>query len=438
MERVKVFLRVKGEKRDGAFMFSENSVIDKSGMYDFDKIFYGKDQTNVFQSLCPLITMALSGYSTTVFTYGQTGSGKTYTMEGTADSPGLIPLTIKKIFDEKVKNVTISVIEIYNEKIFDLLSLDQINVRESSAGIVLDRIQAVECPTLDAAMGVFNAGIKNRRTDCNEVNSRSSRSHMVFTISLAKETDHFLAESKITLVDLAGSEKLSYDKHGRSERENARGSGSEFLIKKQKTADKSLETSNINKSLLCLSRIISTLSADSKAKYINYRDSKLTFLLRDSLSQNSNLAIIGAVQPEDQAETKSTIGFLSTAKKIKLSPELKTSEKTAEKLINQIKALTAQNHDLKDKVNELLEKQSRGDKEDFLKSINSSLEEAKHLMQRIDLASKAADKIKEQLSTIKAKNNELGFAVFNKMSEMHKQNVFSELEVLQDIKTSQK
>ncbi|KAI5125950.1 hypothetical protein NEPAR06_1124 [Nematocida parisii] len=437
MERVKVFLRVKGEKRDGSFMFSDNSVIDKTGMYDFDRIFYGSNQDDVFQSVSPLISMALNGYSTTVFTYGQTGSGKTYTMEGTEESLGLIPLTIKKIYSENVSKVTLSVIEVYNEKIYDLLSMNQVNVRESTAGVVLDRIQVVECNKFEEAMEVFRSGIRNRTTGSNGVNSRSSRSHMVFTISLEKPSETYTIESKITLVDLAGSEKLSYDSSVKSEREDARQSIG-FMSKRLKTSEKTLETSNINKSLLCLSRIISTLSADSKAKHINYRDSKLTFILRDSLSQNSNLAIIGTVDPEDQTETKSTISFLSAAKKIKLTPQLKTNEKVAEKLINQIKCLTAQNQNLKDQLSILQEKAQKNSAKVYLEAISSSIEEMTALIQRVTAATSSANRIHEQVKTVKLKNNELGNLLFDQLIENNKKQIFQDLNIIQDIKITPK
>lgn len=366
IERVKVFLRVKAEE----------TVEDETlSIYNFDRVFKGRDQDSLFTAVSPLIEMALEGFNTTVFTYGQTGSGKTYTMEGTEVNPGLIPLTLRKIFKENNNNIFITVIEIYNEKIYNLLQKEKetVKIRESGSKIFLDKNIQEECDSLEGAMEVFKTAVSNRRTGTNGVNSESSRSHMVFIIETEKG-------SKITLVDLAGSEKHSVFN---------------FSIKKIKpeNPEKSLESSNINKSLLYLSRIINKLSEGSTG-HINYRDSKLTFILRDSLNQDSLLAVIGTVDLNDQIETKSTINFLCTAKKIRLNIKNLSPENT-EELKMEIKKLTEENKKLKKE--------------------NMKVEEIKKQIKKIREIEEKVERIENTVGLIEKKNNELGNALFNKI-----------------------
>ncbi|KAI5189909.1 hypothetical protein NEMIN01_0772 [Nematocida minor] len=409
MDRVKVFLRVKGDKRDGVFSFSDHSVLDTSGVYDFDRIFYGFEQETVFKSISPMIDMCMDGYNMTVFTYGQTGSGKTYTMEGTPAHPGIIPLSIRKVFDKKVSSLSISVVEVYNEKIFDLVSESALTVRDGKSGVVLDGVRTVECQSEQDAMQVFEKASENRRTGSNGINSKSSRSHMIFTMCIVKEMEGFMIESKITLVDLAGSEKMDL--------ENASDS-SEYAVKKQKLSNKSLETSNINRSLLYLSRIISTLSSESRARHINYRDSKLTFILRDSLSQDSNLAIIGTVEPEDQTETKSTINFLSAAKKIKLTPKSTADEKTTEKLISQIRHLSSENTKLKTQIKSLLDVQERAHSSWALEALGAAAETMQKMIAKTERANQRVDGFEKLLKKVREENNSIGSLLFQKLLDL--------------------
>ncbi|KAH9385694.1 uncharacterized protein NEMAJ01_0590 [Nematocida major] len=406
MDSVKVFLRVKGEgeKKEGEFSFLDNSVVDATGMYEFDKVFYGKDQQAVFQSISPIVGMALEGYNMAVFTYGQTGSGKTFTMEGTEEHPGIIPLTIEKVFLDRIESAEISMVEVYNEKIYDLISEKALSVMEGGSGVVLSGLTHVMCKTEGEAVQAFEQGMKARKTASNGVNSKSSRSHMVFVLKIQRVVDGCGIESKITLVDLAGSEKMCME-----------GEAEGFSVKRQKTSRKSMETSNINRSLLYLSRVISTLSTEGKKKHINYRDSKLTFILRDSLSQNCNLSIIGNVDPADQTETKSTISFLCTAKKIKLTPRTMIDEKTTEKLISRIQVLTKENMALKAEVKEMLAAKSPASECWAAKTVGACIKELQSLAGTVEALERRASTVEETVDAIKKGNNEVGALILQKV-----------------------
>lgn len=415
MERVKVFLRVKGGRRDGIFSFSDKSVVDSSGVYDFDGIFYGPEQEGIFKSISPMIDTSADGYNSTIFTYGQTGSGKTYTMEGTEDRPGIIPQTIDRIFSKNITSLSITAVEVYNEKVFDLLSEKPVTIREGKNGIVLEGVNSSICDTPEGAMKVFKLASRNRRTDSNGVNNRSSRSHMVFIMNFVREIGNYAIDSRITLVDLAGSEK--------TEIAEEKTEGANYQHKKQKISNRTLETSNINRSLLCLSRIIGTLSSEEKARHVSYRDSKLTLILRDSLSQDSNLAIIGTVEPEDQTETKSTVNFLSTAKKIKLTPKSTADERTTEKLIAQIRYLSTENIQLKLHIQKIEDQQKNTKITEVEESIAETIKYTETMKSKVEDISHAVNRLESMIDRIKEKNNRIGNILFDRLIEEKKEEI---------------
>ncbi|XP_008069564.1 kinesin-like protein KIF15 isoform X2 [Carlito syrichta] len=267
----------------------------------------------------------MSGYNGTIFAYGQTGSGKTFTMMGPSESDnfshnlrGVIPRSFEYLFSlierEKEKAgagksflCKCSFIEIYNEQIYDLLD-------SASAGLYLREhikkgvfvVGAVEQVVTSAAEAyqVLSGGWRNRRVASTSMNRESSRSHAVFTITIesmekSNETVN-IRTSLLNLVDLAGSERQK-DTHAEGMR-----------LK---------EASNINRSLSCLGQVITALVdvGNGKQRHVCYRDSKLTFLLRDSLGGNAKTAIIANVHPGSRCfgETLSTLNFAQRAKLIK-------------------------------------------------------------------------------------------------------------------------
>uniref|UniRef100_A0A452HVZ7 Kinesin motor domain-containing protein n=1 Tax=Gopherus agassizii TaxID=38772 RepID=A0A452HVZ7_9SAUR len=283
-------------------------------------------QEAVFSSVAKnIVESCMNGYNGTIFAYGQTGSGKTFTMMGPSDSDnfthnlrGVIPRSFEYLFflieREKEKAGTgksflckCSFIEIYNEQIFDLLD-------SASAGLFLREhikkgvfvVGAVEQVLTSAAEAyqVLTMGWRNRRVASTSMNRESSRSHAVFTItvdSMEKNGEVVnIRSSQLNLVDLAGSERQK-DTHTEGVR-----------LK---------EAGNINRSLSCLGQVITALVdvGNGKQRHICYRDSKLTFLLRDSLGGNAKTCIIANVHPGSRCfgETLSTLNFAQRAKLIK-------------------------------------------------------------------------------------------------------------------------
>ncbi|XP_053116925.1 kinesin-like protein KIF15 isoform X2 [Hemicordylus capensis] len=283
-------------------------------------------QESVFSSVAKnIVESCMNGYNGTIFAYGQTGSGKTFTMMGPPDSDnfthnlrGVIPRSFEYLFflieREKEKAgagksflCKCSFIEIYNEQIFDLLD-------SASAGLLLREhikkgvfvVGAVEHVLTSAAEAyqVLTVGWRNRRVASTSMNRESSRSHAVFTItveSMEKNNEVVnIRSSQLNLVDLAGSERQK-DTHAEGVR-----------LK---------EAGNINRSLSCLGQVITALVdvGNGKQRHICYRDSKLTFLLRDSLGGNAKTCIIANVHPGSRCfgETLSTLNFAQRAKLIK-------------------------------------------------------------------------------------------------------------------------
>ncbi|XP_060103469.1 kinesin-like protein KIF15 [Heteronotia binoei] len=267
----------------------------------------------------------MNGYNGTIFAYGQTGSGKTFTMMGPPDSDnfthnlrGVIPRSFEYLFflidREKEKAGTgksflckCSFIEIYNEQIFDLLdsASSVLLLREHiTKGVFVDGAVEQVLTSAAEAYQVLTTGWRNRRVASTSMNRESSRSHAVFTItieSVEKSKDVVnIRSSQLNLVDLAGSERQK-DTHAEGVR-----------LK---------EAGNINRSLSCLGKVITALVdvGNGKQRHICYRDSKLTFLLRDSLGGNAKTCIIANVHPGSRCfgETLSTLNFAQRAKLIK-------------------------------------------------------------------------------------------------------------------------
>ncbi|XP_072009516.1 kinesin-like protein KIF15 [Engystomops pustulosus] len=283
-------------------------------------------QESVFSSVGKnIVESCMNGYNGTIFAYGQTGSGKTFTMLGPSDSDnfthnlrGVIPRSFEYLFflinrekekagDGKSFLCKCSFIEIYNEQIFDLLD-------SASSGLCLREhikkgvfvVGAVEQVVTSAAEAyqVLATGWRNRRVASTSMNRESSRSHAVFTVtveSMEKINEIVnIRSSQLNLVDLAGSERQK-DTHTDGVRLKEAGS--------------------INRSLSCLGQVITALVdvANGRQRHICYRDSKLTFLLRDSLGGNAKTFIIANVHPGSKSfgETLSTLQFAQRAKLIK-------------------------------------------------------------------------------------------------------------------------
>ncbi|KAK5126989.1 hypothetical protein LTR85_008348 [Meristemomyces frigidus] len=308
-----------GSKRTSTFAF------DKS-YWSFnpkDANFAG--QEDLFTDLGkPLLDNAFQGYNNCIFAYGQTGSGKSYSMMGYGGEEGVIPRICRDMFeriegmhagDKNVSStVEVSYLEIYNERVRDLLNpttKGNLKVREHPAtGPYVEDLAKLVVRSFVEIEHLMDEGNKARTVAATNMNETSSRSHAVFTLTLTQkrhdvETNMDTEKvAKISLVDLAGSER-------------ATSTGA--------TGARLKEGAEINRSLSTLGRVIaaladmSTSKAKSKGMQVPYRDSVLTWLLKDSLGGNSLTAMIAAISPADInfEETLSTLRYADSAKRIK-------------------------------------------------------------------------------------------------------------------------
>ncbi len=322
---IRVFCRIRPPSADERAFDRSNLSIDRKGefagrrleiappdapkSYDFtfDRVFAESgDQKEVFDEVSLLVQSALDGYKVCIFTYGQTGSGKTYTMlGGQGDARGLIPRSMEQIFSSQALleskgmkvSITATLLEIYNEDIRDLLSdapdaKKEYKIKHDDEGNTrvtnLCQVEVFSAGEVEALMRQANAARAVAKTNMND---RSSRSHMVMRLCLdgvneAGEPIH----GALNLVDLAGSERLS--------RTGA-------------TGDRLKEAQAINKSLSSLGDVIFALA--SKEKHVPFRNSKLTYLLKNSLGGDCKTLMLVNVSPslESAQETICSLRFAS-------------------------------------------------------------------------------------------------------------------------------
>jgi kinesin family member C2/C3 len=285
---------------------------------------YGGDskQEDVFKGCESLMTSVLDGFNVCIFAYGQSGTGKTFTMNGTDELPGLVPRAFTKIFDlvaERVDNYQhdcfVSMIEIYNENIRDLLRDPKADVsklkydimKDQHVGMYVKDLTSEQCHTASHAKTLLARGDKHRSVASTGLNDVSSRSHMVVTLTIRthshKAGDTYVG--KLSLVDLAGSERLS---------------------KSNTTGQAQKESMAINKSLSALGTVIASLATGEK--HVPYRDSKLTYLLQDSLGGNSKTLMFVNIGPAQSncGETINSLNFASRAKTVALGKATKNRE----------------------------------------------------------------------------------------------------------------
>lgn len=316
----------------------------------------------------PVVDCILAGFHGTIFAYGQTGTGKTWSTSGppgakSSDVPdcrGVIPRACEAIFDHIAATssesltfkVRASYLEIYNEKIKDLLADSKkaaaaikaggraskgIFLRETASGEVLVEggrqwtsvSSEVEC------VAVLAAGVVNRSVGATAMNSESSRSHAIFTIEVSQTSTETMKQriSQLHLVDLAGSERLK-STHA--------------------TGDRLKESNEINKSLTSLGNVIQALvdaAGKSGKRHIPYRDSKLTFLLKDALGGNSKTCLIATISPAESSlsETASTLEFAKRCSAIKNTATINENlTNDVKELQDEVRRLRTLVHDLED------------------------------------------------------------------------------------------
>ncbi|NWS86376.1 KIF14 protein, partial [Toxostoma redivivum] len=328
---------------------STNQVYSFS--YDFSFWSFDKGDPNfasqamIYKTLAlPLLERAFEGYNACLFAYGQTGSGKSYTMMGFDEDRGIIPRLCEDLFNQIAQmdkeqvlyHLEMSFFEVYNEKIHDLLVFKaengqkkQLRVREHPVlGPYVEGLTVNVVRSYSDIQSWLQLGNKQRATAATVMNDKSSRSHSVFTLVMTQTKVDFVNEEKcdrrltshINLIDLAGSE---------------------CCTKAQTTGERLKEGVSINKSLLTLGRVISALSKQSqngRKTFIPYRESVLTWLLKESLGGNSQTTMIATVSPASSS-TEETLSTLRYAKQAcSIINIAKVNEDVNVKLIRELKA----------------------------------------------------------------------------------------------------
>jgi kinesin family member 18/19 len=346
---------------------SDNENADRRGVpaharnckdtnYAFDHVFneFASQEEIYHATAAKLLNFVMQGYNATVFAYGATGSGKTHTMLGdysfetnTIQNPGVIVQTLEDLFakadaskGETMYSFCISYLEVYNETIRDLLADSSqkskpLDLREDSKGMKVAGLTTHDVKSLKDVMTLLNQGNSLRAQSATEANPVSSRSHAVLQVLISSKprtanVKTSIKVGKLSLIDLAGSERACVTKN--------RGR----LL---------LEGANINRSLLALGNCINALGdPTNKASYVNYRDSKLTRLLKDSLGGNSKTVMITNISPSSLSyeETHNTLKYANRAKNIKTTAT--RNEVAVEMHIHEYKQIIA---DLRSEISEL-------------------------------------------------------------------------------------
>ncbi|XP_061102920.1 kinesin-like protein KIFC3 [Conger conger] len=290
--------------------------------FELDKVFPPQaSQEEVFQEVQSLIISCIDGFNVCIFAYGQTGSGKTYTMEGVPENPGINQRALKLLFAEVTEkapdwdfHITVSMVEIYNETLRNLLGdnpsekLDIKMCPDGSGQLYVPGLTEFAVQSVEDINKVFDLGHVNRATACTNLNEHSSRSHalLIVTVSGFNSSTGHRTSGKLNLVDLAGSERIA--------KSGAEGS-------------RLREAQCINKSLSALGDVIHALR--SKQPHVPFRNSRLTYLLQDSLNGDSKTLMMVQVSPMDSnvSESVCSLKFAQRVRSVELGP---TSRKQAE------------------------------------------------------------------------------------------------------------
>lgn len=366
MDAVTVVARFRGAETGdddfGEWTLSDNTIKhnEKHHEFNFDAVLNpSRSQADLYEAAGrKIISFFCDGYNATIFAYGQSGSGKTFSMLGpeevteilinskdnippeTAEMFGITPRATFHVFDNiregqakgTVYNLKVSYVEVYNEMINDILTSPpglNLKMREfPNAGMCVIGLYESIANTPEAVFEALSNGTANRVVCSTGQNARSSRSHTVFIMALEQKTaDGTVKTAKINLVDLAGSEKLSKT-----------GAKGQSLT----------EAKNINLSLTTLGRCIKALTSGG-AEFVPYRESKLTLILKESLSgaAMTTLIVTGSMRKIHQEETIGTMQFAERAKMVKTKAKSNTKrsyeelEKLFTKLSDEVKTLKA-------------------------------------------------------------------------------------------------
>uniref|UniRef100_A0A1A8FXM7 Kinesin-like protein n=1 Tax=Nothobranchius korthausae TaxID=1143690 RepID=A0A1A8FXM7_9TELE len=296
----------------------------KTMTFELDKVFPPQaTQEEVFQEVQSLVTSCIDGYNVCIFAYGQTGSGKTYTMEGVTSDPGINQRALRLLFSEVMEKapdwvyrITVSMVEIYNETLRDLLREnpgDKLDIRlnpDGSGQLYVPGLTEITVQSPEDINKVFELGHMNRATACTNLNEHSSRSHalLIIIVSGFNSTAGTRTQGKLNLVDLAGSERI-----GKSGAEGSR----------------LREAQCINKSLSALGDVISALRG--KYAHVPFRNSRLTYLLQDSLSGDSKTLMMVQVSPlpGNMSESVCSLKFAQRVRSVELNSSSRRHENSS-------------------------------------------------------------------------------------------------------------
>ncbi|XP_077448446.1 kinesin-like protein KIFC3 isoform X2 [Stigmatopora argus] len=297
---------------DDGILYLDNK--GKVVTFDLDKVFPPRaTQEEVFQEVESLVTSCIDGFHVCIFAYGQTGSGKTYTMDGVPSDPGLNQRALRLLFSRVCSqspewdfHVCVSMLEIYNETLRDLLGdkrADKLDIKmnpDGSGQLYVPGLTRVAVRTLEDVNQILEAGRASRATASTDLNRRSSRSHALLMVSVAgiNATTGSRTQGKLNLVDLAGSERV-------------RKSGAE--------GGRLREAQHINKSLSALGDVINALRC--RHAHVPFRNSRLTFLLQDSLRGDGKTLLVVQVSPlsADAGESLCSLKFAQRVRSVELN-----------------------------------------------------------------------------------------------------------------------
>ena len=305
-------------------LINEGNKIPK--MFEFDYVFDEQSrQEDIYEEVSLLIQSMIHGNNICIMSYGQTCTGKTYTIQGKSNNKGIASRAVKELFEiidnlirknnnfQKNKNnlengysptqggipyfiksrFTMTIIEIYNEQIYNLLeeSTPKLTIYEDSQGnLIIPDLSPINISNFEEANKLFILAEKFRHTSSTEFNERSSRSHCIFSFNIKlTDSENNIIRSTLHVIDLAGSERIT-----KSQKNNEK-------LKK--------EALSINLSLHSLSNVLYAIA--NRSNHIPYRDSKLTHYLKDSLNDNYNIILLLHISPnvKDLSETISALQF---------------------------------------------------------------------------------------------------------------------------------
>ncbi|KAM4747861.1 uncharacterized protein WCC33_005371 [Rhinophrynus dorsalis] len=312
---IRVFCRCRRDDRKGnhlEFTSDEEILVNNNGnkkKFRFDQVFLPQcTQEEVFEGTFPIIKSCVDGYNVCILAYGQTGSGKTYTMMGTEEKPGVNIRSIRELLHicqerERIKyTIKISMLEIYNEVIRDLLvqnGNNQLEIRSQGKSVTLPGLTEMEVVTEEDIRKTMSLGEKNRTVASTKMNTESSRSHLMVVLQVngVDSISGVVTTANLTMCDLAGSERIS---------------------KTEATGQRLVEAAAINKSLTALGQVFTALKNSSL--HVPYRNSKLTHLLQPSLCNHAKACVFVNISPDikDIGETLSSLQFGSSIQQIAL------------------------------------------------------------------------------------------------------------------------